>query len=72
MARTRRTQAQMCEAKKKERGKYYARRSTALRKLTNPKIQGKKRDKAERERKRADNKINQINHYLFKCTKKYD
>lgn len=72
MARTRRTQAQMCEAKKKERGKYYARRSTALRKLTNPKIQGKKRDKAEKERKRADNKINQINHYLFKCTKKYD
>ena len=72
MARKRRNQAEMCEAKKKERSKYYARRSKALKQLTNPKIQGKKRDKAERDRKRADNKINQINHYLFKCTKKYD
>ena len=72
MARKRRNQAEMCEAKKKDRSKYYARRSKALKQLMNPKLQGKKRDRAERDRKRADTKINNINHYLFKCTKKYD
>ena len=68
---TRRNQAQMCVDKKKERSKLYARRTKALNLLTNPKIQGKQRDKAERDRKRADKKIFSINHYLFKCTKKY-
>ena len=71
MAKKRRTQAEMCVVKKKERGKQYKRRSRALEVLTNPKIQGSKRVKAERDRKRADKSIYAINHYLFKCTKKY-
>ena len=67
----RRTNEQICIDLRKERARLYSKRSRILKMLQNKKLKSKKREEADNDYKKVENRLEEIKDKLFRCGKKY-